>query len=106
MAIENHARGQASPPGPAVKEPLERARERAAAIQGLYVHVLVYLAINGGLLLINLLTRGEGGTWWFVWPVAIWGVALLIHAMATYVPVFSPEWVERRAARMRQDGSG
>ena len=79
---------------------MRQAKQRAEAIQGLYIHVLVYLVINGSLFVINLLTRGEGGSWWFYWPAAIWASALALHALTTYVPVFSPDWAERRAAKM------
>jgi hypothetical protein len=78
----------------------QRARERAKEIQGLYIHLLVYAVINTGLFLINWLTRDPGGTWWFIWPLLGWGVGLLIHVVATFLPVFSPEWAERRAERM------
>jgi hypothetical protein len=81
------------------------AKQRAEAVQGLYVHIIVYLVINAGLFVINALTRGDDGTWWFIWPAATWGIALLIHMLVTSVPVFSPEWAERRAARMLSDRS-
>jgi 2TM domain len=87
----------------AVDDSIRRAKQRAEAIQGLYVHTLVYLVINAGLFVINLLTRGEGDGWWFYWPAAIWAIALLIHALVTYVPVFSPDWAERRAARILRE---
>jgi hypothetical protein len=29
-----------------------------------------------------------------------WGVALMIHLAVTFLPVFSSDWVERRAERM------
>ncbi len=91
------ATSAAAPPGDAE---LERARERAKAIQGLYVHLLVFTVINAGLFLINWVTRGEDGAWWCYWPLLGWGVALAIHLAATFVPVFSPDWAERRAERM------
>ena len=46
------------------------ALERAEMLQGYYTHLLVYLVVNAGLFLINLLTKGEGGVWWFYWPLA------------------------------------
>jgi hypothetical protein len=102
MTAEVEERTEVAPAAqaPSEREPIRRARQRAAMIQGIYIHVLVYLLINIGLFVINLLTRGDGGSWWFYWPAAIWGIALLIHAAATYFPVFSPDWAERRAARM------
>lgn len=78
----------------------EQARERAKAIQGLYVHLFVFAVVNAGLFLINWATRGPDGDWWFYWPLLAWGVAIVIHLATTFLPVFSPDWVERRAARM------
>lgn len=72
------------------------ARERAEALQGLYIHLLVFVVINGGLFGINALTRGDGG-WWFHWPLLIWGLGLVVHLMTVVFPVFSDTWVERRA---------
>ena len=84
------------PPGPAY----DKARERAKALQGLYAHLIVFSVINGGLFLINWATRGPNGGWWFYWPLLGWGVAVVIHLATTLLPVFSPDWVERRAARI------
>jgi hypothetical protein len=78
----------------------KRARERAQALQGLYVHLLVYTVINSGLFLINWVTRGTEGAWWFYWPLLGWGVGLAIHVMTIVSPIFSPEWADRRAERM------
>lgn len=75
------------------------ARERAEMIQGLYIHALMYVLVNGGLLLLNWATRPDDGSWWALWVIAIWGIGLLIHAVVTVLPVFRPDWVERRAAR-------
>jgi len=78
----------------------EQARERAKSIQGMYVHLFVFAVVNAGLFLINWATRGTDGTWWFSWVLLGWGVAVVIHLATTLLPVFSPDWVERRAARM------
>lgn len=78
----------------------EKARERARTLQGLYVHLFVFAVVNAGLFLINWATRGADGDWWFYWVLLGWGVAVVIHLATTFLPVFSPEWVERRAARM------
>lgn len=75
------------------------ARTRAEQVQGLLVHLLVYAVINGGLFAINALTRGAEGGWWFYWSLFGWGVGLAIHALVTFAPVFSPDWVDRRARR-------
>lgn len=49
------------PPAPrasAQEDPVGRAKKRAEEIQGLYIHLLVFLVINAGLFVIHLLTRG------------------------------------------------
>lgn len=76
------------------------ARERAEMLQGLYIHALIFVLINAGLFGINWFTRGDDGSWWFQWPLLIWGLGLLVHVMVTVFPVFSSEWVEQRARRM------
>jgi hypothetical protein len=73
----------------------EAAKQRAQNLQGFYIHLIVYLVVNAGLFAINAITRGSGG-WWFYWPLAGWGVGLLVHA-ATLMRVFSPDWVEKKA---------
>ena len=83
----------------------KRARERAEAIQGLYIHLLVYVVINAGLFAINWFTRGDDGVWWFYWPMIGWGIGLLIHVLVVVAPVFSSEWVERRAERILNNRS-
>lgn len=83
-------------------EAYRQAHKRAEVLQGLYVHLLVFAVINAGLFGINLLTRGEGGVWWFQWPLLGWGVGLLVHLLVTLAPVFSPDWADRRARQMVQ----
>lgn len=83
---------------PEVKTPEYRwARERAEMLQGLYIHLLIYPVINAGLFGINFVTRGEDGNWWFQWPLLIWGLGLIVHVVMTVAPVFSSEWVDRKA---------
>ncbi|HEX6398906.1 MAG TPA: 2TM domain-containing protein, partial [Actinomycetota bacterium] len=79
----------------------------AEELQGFYTHLVVYLVVNTGLFLINLLSRGEGGGWWFFWPLAGWGIGLLIHGLTTFTGLFSDSWKARKAAEIyeRQRGS-
>jgi hypothetical protein len=97
--LEAHDTTAAGDASPADVE-YQRARERAKQVQGLYTHLLVYAVINAGLFLINWATRGPDGAWWFYWPLLGWGVAVAIHLVVTFVPVFSPDWADRRAERM------
>jgi signal transduction histidine kinase len=63
------------------KELLERARRRAAAEVGFYVHLMSYLGVVAFLALINLLTTRYP---WFVWPALGWGIGLFAHYMAVF----------------------
>jgi hypothetical protein len=80
----------------------EAAKQRAEAMQGLFIHLLVYAVINTVLFAIDALT---GGGWWFFWPLLGWGIGLILHVLSIYVPVFSPDWVERRARRELDSGN-
>ena len=73
------------------------AVKRAEELQGYYIHLLVYTIVNGGLFAINLLTKSEEGAWWFVWPLAGWGIGLAIHTMVMFAGVFSEGWKARKA---------
>jgi 2TM domain len=100
MAMQAPERGRTEPDRTTPSDPIyDRARERAKALQGLYVHLFVFALVNGALFLINWATRGPDGDWWFYWPLLGWGVAVVIHLATTFLPVFSPDWVERRATR-------
>lgn len=81
-------------------EAYQAALERAEMLQGYYTHLLVYLVVNTGLFVINLLTKGDGGTWWFYWPLAGWGIALAIHTMVVFGDVFSEGWKHRKAEQI------
>lgn len=78
----------------------KQARKRAEMIQGLYIHLLVYAVFNAGLFALNWVTRGDDGSWWFPWPMIIWGVGLLVHILTVIFPVFSPEWADRHARKI------
>ncbi|HET8526528.1 MAG TPA: 2TM domain-containing protein [Actinomycetota bacterium] len=78
----------------------QAALKRAEALQGYYIHLLVFAVINAGLFLINLLTRGEDGSWWFVWPLALWGIAVVINTLVVFAGVFTEGWKERKAGEL------
>ncbi len=56
------------------------AEERVKERLGLYWDIAAYLIINGFLVVIWALTKGEGTAgYWFVWPMLGWGIGLLFH---------------------------
>ena len=74
----------------------DEARRRARALRGFYTHALVYLAVNGTLIAINLLSSPT--RLWFGWGALGWGIGLLAHGLsvAALPRVFGPDWEERK----------
>lgn len=64
-------------------EDYERARARAKAKYGFFVHAIVYAAVMVLLVVINLLT--SSGTLWFVWPLIGWGLAVALHGAQVFL---------------------
>lgn len=59
-----------------------RARLRAAAKSGFYIHLTVYLLVNSLLLAINLQISPE--RLWFLWSLCGWGVGVICHGMSVF----------------------
>jgi len=71
-----------------------RARSRVRRLRGFYVHLAVYLLVNAGLLVVNLVV---GRPYWFVWPLFGWGIGLLAHGLSVGgTRLLGPEWEERK----------
>jgi signal transduction histidine kinase len=85
----------------------ERARKRAAAEAGFYVHLMWYGIVIGFLFILNRLTTGFQ---WWLFPAFFWGFGLMSHFGAVYgwrwihERVFEPaiqREVEREVSRER-----
>jgi hypothetical protein len=78
------------------KERYERARKRVEEIKGFYIHLLVYVIVNLGLFLVNILSSPHG--LWFYWPLLGWGVGVVAHGISIFGlrGVLGPEWEERK----------
>ena len=50
---------------------------------GFFIHVAVYLVVNGLLLTINLINSPQ--EYWFQWPLLGWGIGVLFHGLGVYV---------------------
>jgi hypothetical protein len=58
------------------------AEKVAKAKIGLYIHLLVYVLVNTGLIALNLGVSPE--RIWFVWPLLGWGLGVLLHALLVF----------------------
>jgi hypothetical protein len=73
----------------------KQAKARVEALKGFHIHLTVYLIVNTGLFLINVVTFSN---WWFYWPLLGWGIGLAAHAMGVFVigDALGPGWEERK----------
>lgn len=75
--------------------------QRAKALKGFYSHLATYVVMMTLLAVIDYLT---GATWWVVWPMIGWGMAIVLHALGVFVfdNVFGSEWADRKAHEYAQ----
>jgi signal transduction histidine kinase len=71
------------------RDAYRRARKRASAEAGFYVHLMWYGIVIGFLFLVNLLTSSYP---WFLWPALGWGFGIASH----YSAVFGWRWIHER----------
>ena len=60
----------------------QSAKKRAVAKYNFYRHLVIYIAVNILLIIINLSTSTE--TLWFKWPLMGWGLAVFLHALGVF----------------------
>ncbi|MBT9456266.1 MAG: 2TM domain-containing protein [Burkholderiaceae bacterium] len=81
------------------------AKRRVNLKMGFLIHLLVFVAVNGGLW---LMTSINGGGHWRVFPLWGWGLGLAIHGLVTLINLQGQGLRERlldselKALRQRQ----
>ena len=65
---------------------LRLARRRAGAKIGFLIHLTVFIAVNSGLMLINLSISPQHR--WFPFPLGGWALGLAIHGLLVFWPGF------------------
>lgn len=53
--------------------------DRILRDRGFRTHLIIYAAVNVGLLVINLMSP-QPRNYWFIWPLIGWGLGILGHA--------------------------
>ena len=80
----------------------ERARRRVDAKIGFYIHLVIYVAVNILLVVLNL--KYTSDNLWFFWPLLGWGIGICFHAMGVFVfPSGSPikeRMIQQEAERL------
>ncbi len=69
-----------------------RARRRVGLKLGFYIHALVYVLVNLGLIAYGSVS---GRSHWQVFPLLGWGLGLAIHGLVTFLSL-NGEGVRRR----------
>lgn len=83
----------------------EKARRRAEAKYGFFVHAAVYAAVMALLVVINLVTAP--GHIWFIWPLIGWGFAVAVHGLRVFLLADRTDIVDAMTEReLRQMGAG
>ena len=84
-------------------ERYEKARKRVEEIKGFYSHLIAYICVNIGLVIINLIT--SPGYLWFFWPLMGWGIGLIFHALGVFVFSKFPgkQWEERKIKEVMKE---
>ena len=94
--------GAGGQPGDPEADRRRIARERARAKLGLYRHLGLYVIVNVCLVVLDLLTTPD--MLWFHWPVAGWGIAIVVHFVRVYLfgqePVLLRKLEERELRKM------
>lgn len=81
----------------------DKARRRAGARLGFFIHLSVFIAVNLVLLIINFSLTPDH--LWFFWPLLGWGIGLLGHAAGLYVfPGMLHRMTEQEMQKIDRDG--
>ena len=81
------------------------ARKRVEEKKGFFVHLVFYILVNIGLVIIWAFASG-GGFPWFLFPLGGWGIGLIFHFLGAFVFNKETGWemreVEKEAERLRK----
>ena len=64
------------------QEKYKKAEKTVEAKLGFYRHLIVYLAVNALLFIINIITAPH--ELWFQWPLIGWGIGLFFHGVGVF----------------------
>ncbi len=74
----------------------KRAKMQVGLIRLFYIHLSIYIIVNFGLFVINMLSGSD--KLWFYWPIIGWGIGLLFHGLLVFglCGVFGKDWEEKK----------
>lgn len=81
----------------------QQAIEHVRDLKGFYSHLISYVVVMTGLIILNLVLTPE--TFWAKWPLLGWGIGVVSHGLSVFevISLFGPDWerkqVEKRLGR-------
>jgi hypothetical protein len=69
----------------------QQAKARIKDLKGFYQHLASYTVVN---LALFIMSMADGGSLWFFYPLAGWGIGLGMHAFKTFAA--GQNWEERK----------
>ncbi len=64
-------------------------------LKAFYIHLALYILVNLMLFFINI--SSDSSELWFLYPLAGWGIGIVIHGLTTFpFGIFGKEWKERK----------
>lgn len=80
----------------------QRAKERVKELKGFYVHITLYVIVNTGLFIVNMVA--SPGNLWFYWPLLGWGIGVIVHAFSVFGfgRLFGADWEEKKVREIME----
>lgn len=82
----------------------KEAKEYVNELKGFYIHLFVYILVNAGLVILNLILHQN---WWY-WVVFGWGIGLVSHALSVFArgSLFGRSWEEKQIKKYMDQNRG
>jgi len=80
----------------------DKAKKRVEEIRSFYSHLFVYVVVNVGLFLLNIITSPR--SLWFYWVLIGWGIGLAIHALNIFgtEKILGKDWEEKKIKELME----
>jgi transcriptional regulator with XRE-family HTH domain len=77
----------------------KEAFEHVRKLRRFYLHLMKYVVVISGLLVLNLIVSPQ--RMWVYWVMFGWGLGLLLHASKVFMPdwMLGPDWEKRQVER-------
>ena len=79
------------------REDAKKRLEELKELKDFYRKLITYVAVNIGIIIINLVKSPDN--LWFYWVTIFWGIGILFHARNIFVPnskFLGKEWREKQ----------